>query len=278
MGATAAFAHVSLEQASAEAGAAYRAVLRVGHGCDGSPTTGITVQIPPQLRAVKPEPKPGWDLAVEGAQVRWTAGKGAALPPAQRGEFVLNTTAPAAPAALWFKVLQTCEQGRNDWAQLPASGTSTEGLKSPAVLLQVLSPAQFALARPAPVEAQGAWIRPAVPGQQGTGGFMRLTAREPLQLVGLSSPVAGVAEVHEMKMEGELMKMRPVGVLDLPAGKTVELKPGGYHLMLMDLKQPLPADSTVPLVLLFRNALGVSSRLELKVPVKAGAPADAHKH
>ena len=68
---------------------------------------------------------------------------------------------------------------------------------------------------------------------------MTLTAREPLSLVGVATPVAGVAEVHEMKMEGEVMKMRAVPALELPAGKPVELKPGGYHLMLMDLKAPL---------------------------------------
>jgi copper(I)-binding protein len=94
--------------------------------------------------------------------------------------------------------------------------------------------------------------------------------------------VAGVAEVHEMKMEGDTMRMRAVeGGLALPARQTVELKPGGYHLMLMDLKQPLGKDSTVPLTLRFEDAKGQKSTLELKVPVLAGpaAPAGgAHKH
>jgi copper(I)-binding protein len=62
------------------------------------------------------------------------------------------------------------------------------------------------------------------------------------------------------------------GGLDLPAGKTVELKPGGYHVMLMDLKAALPKDSTVPLVLVFKDAKGVESKVELKVPVAAVAP------
>jgi copper(I)-binding protein len=73
---------------------------------------------------------------------------------------------------------------------------------------------------------------------------MSITAKDGARLVGASSPVAGVAEVHEMKMDGDVMKMRAVeGGLELPAGKTVELKPGGYHVMLMDLKAPLPKDS-----------------------------------
>ena len=132
----------------------------------------------------------------------------------------------------------------------------------------------------APVQVEAAWVRATVPGQQATGGFMKLTARQAMQLVGVSSPLAAVTEVHEMKMEGDVMKMRAVKVLELPAGKTVELKPGGYHLMLMDLKQALPKDSTVPLTLLFRNAKGGESKLELKVPVSARAPVpmDAHKH
>jgi copper(I)-binding protein len=102
---------------------------------------------------------------------------------------------------------------------------------------------------------------------------MKITAKEGSKLVSASSPAAGVTEVHEMKMEGDVMKMRAVvGGLDLPAGKTVELKSGGYHVMLMDLKAALPKDSTVPLTLVFKDAKGVESKVELKVPVAAVAP------
>jgi periplasmic copper chaperone A len=121
-------------------------------------------------------------------------------------------------------------------------------------------------------KVEGAWVRSTVSGQQGTGAFMKLTATEPVQLVGVSTPLAGVAEVHEMKLVGEVMRMRAVARLDLPAGQTVELKPGGYHLMLQDLKQPLPQGSTVPLTLRFRNAKGLESKLELNVPVALRPP------
>ena len=130
-------------------------------------------------------------------------------------------------------------------------------------------------AQPA-VEVQGAWVRASVPGQAGTGAFMQLRAREGARLVGVSSPVAGVAEVHEMRLEGDVMRMRAVPGLDLPAGKTVALKPGGYHLMLLDLKSTLVKDSSVPLTLSFTDAKGQRSQLELKVPVMAAAPAGAH--
>ena len=129
------------------------------------------------------------------------------------------------------------------------------------------------------VDVTDAWVRTSVQGQKATGAFMKLTAKDGAKLVAASSPVAGVTEVHEMKMEGDVMKMKAVaGGLDLPAGKTVELKPGGYHVMLMDLKAALPKDSTIPLTLVFKDAKGVESRLELKVPVAAAPMAAAHKH
>ncbi|MDP3618884.1 MAG: copper chaperone PCu(A)C [Ramlibacter sp.] len=132
----------------------------------------------------------------------------------------------------------------------------------------------FAQAQALP-KVDGAWVRGSVPGQRGTGGFMRLTAREPLQLVGASTPVAGVAEIHEMKMEGDVMRMRAVDKVDLVPGVAFELKPGGYHLMLMDLKQPLQKDALVPLTLVFRNAAGAPLQMELQVPV-AMQPPGAH--
>ncbi len=134
------------------------------------------------------------------------------------------------------------------------------------------------------VAAQGitvkdAWVRTSVPGQMATGAFMKITAKENSKLVALSSPVAGVVEVHEMKMDGDIMKMRAVeGGLDLPAGKTVELKSGGYHVMLMDLKAALPKDSMVPLTLVFRDARGVEHKVELKLPVAVALEATQHKH
>lgn len=127
------------------------------------------------------------------------------------------------------------------------------------------------------VDVSQAWVRPTVQGQKTSGGFMTLTAKESAQLVGVSTPVAGVAEVHEMKMDGDVMKMRAVPALDLPAGQAVQLKPGGYHLMLMDLKQPLVKGSQVPLTLHFKDAKGVPSQLKMMVPVSTTAPGAAPK-
>jgi copper(I)-binding protein len=126
------------------------------------------------------------------------------------------------------------------------------------------------------------WVRATVQGQKATGAFMKLTAKDAAKLVSVSSPAAGVAEVHEMKMDKDVMKMAalPNG-LDLPAGQTVELKPGSYHVMLMDLKAPLAADSTVPVTLTFQDAKGNKTTQELKLPVKAPMPMQGgheHKH
>jgi hypothetical protein len=103
---------------------------------------------------------------------------------------------------------------------------------------------------------------------------MKLMAPSGARLIGASTPAAGIAEVHEMKMEGDTMKMREVkGGLELAPRQTVELKPSGYHLMLMDLKQPIVTGATVPITLKFEDAKGVKSSLELNVPV--GAPQNA---
>ncbi|MBX9960013.1 MAG: copper chaperone PCu(A)C [Burkholderiaceae bacterium] len=125
------------------------------------------------------------------------------------------------------------------------------------------------------VEVKDAWARSTVPGQKASGAFMKLTAREGTRLVGASSPVAGVTEVHEMKMEGDIMRMRAIAGLDLPAGQTVELKPGGYHVMLLDLKTALRKDSSIPLTLVFKDAKGVESKVELSLPVLGMAPGSA---
>lgn len=136
-------------------------------------------------------------------------------------------------------------------------------------------PAAAQPASTSPLKVEAAWVRASVPGQAGTGAFMRLTATEPMTLVGVASPVAGVAEVHEMKLEGDVMRMRAIPSLTLPAGKAVELRPGGHHLMLMDLKAPLKPDTRVPLTLLLRDAKGAERRVELQAAVSARPPTGA---
>ena len=93
------------------------------------------------------------------------------------------------------------------------------------------------------------WVRGTVESQMATGAFMRLTAATDARLLGARSPVAGIVEIHEMALENNVMRMREISRLDLPAGRTVELRPGGYHVMLLDLKRTLKPGEEVPITL-----------------------------
>lgn len=121
------------------------------------------------------------------------------------------------------------------------------------------------------------WVRGTVAGQKATGLFGQITSTAGGKLVSASSPVAGVVEVHEMAMDGNVMKMRAVTALELPAGKAVDLKPGGYHVMLLDLKQELKAGQTVPVTLVIEGAGGKRESVEVRAPVKALADSSGHK-
>lgn len=144
-------AHVVLEQKSAIAGSYQKATFMVGHGCDGSPTTGIDIEMPEPMAVVKPMPKPGWRLATQSApaatplllhgrsvadavtRVSW---QGGVLVDAQYDEFVVLLQLPARAGPLYFKVVQYCEVGRNDWVEIPEPG-STRRLKMPAAVIEV---------------------------------------------------------------------------------------------------------------------------------------------
>ncbi len=155
-----AWAHVTLEQAQAAQGSTYKAVLRVGHGCEGLPTTAIRVELPADFQRAKPMPKHGWSLSSKTAklaqsyddhgtqitedvtEITWTAKSPEfALQDSEYDEFVLRGRAAMPVGAAWFKVTQLCQEGsktgRNPWTEVPASGTSTRGLKYPAALLNV---------------------------------------------------------------------------------------------------------------------------------------------
>ena len=118
------------------------------------------------------------------------------------------------------------------------------------------------------VQVQDAWARATVPGQGATGAFMTLMAPQGATLVGVSSPTA-TAELHEMAMDGNVMRMRPLASLALPPGQAVTLKPGGLHVMLLDLTAPLAAGATLPLTLQLRDAKGATTALDVQVTVRA---------
>lgn len=135
------------------------------------------------------------------------------------------------------------------------------GLLAALLTLSGLAQAQVSVKEP--------WVRATVAQQQATGAFMQLQSPKATRLVGVSTPLTPNAEVHEMALQGDVMRMRQVPGLELPAGKTVELRPGGYHLMLMNLKGQVKEGQTVPLTLTFEGADGQRETVQVQAPVRA---------
>jgi hypothetical protein len=139
-------------------------------------------------------------------------------------------------------------------------------------MLAVAAALTVALPASAQVAVNGAWVRGTVAGQKVTGAFMQMTSPTDTALVTVTSPVAKIVEIHEMKMDGGMMKMNAIDKVPLPAGKLVELKPGGYHVMLFDLQRPVNEGDVVSLTLTFEDKAGKKSTVEVKAAVKALAP------
>ncbi len=157
----AALAHVTLEAPKATAGEGYKAVLRVGHACAaGGATTALTVLIPEGVTNAKPMPKAGWAVVVKkialtqpllvyghtltetAQEITWTASsQEAAIRDDQYDEFVVRGTLPAKAGVLWWRSIQTCDNGTSEWTEIPTQGTSIKGLKKPAAPLEIMYPA-----------------------------------------------------------------------------------------------------------------------------------------
>lgn len=116
----------------------------------------------------------------------------------------------------------------------------------------------------AQVKVDDPWVRATVAPQKATGAFMQLTSAKAVKVVAASSPLAAMVEIHEMKMDDGVMKMRAVDALPLPAGQAVALKPGSYHVMLMGLKAPIKAGETVPLTLTVEGEDKQRTAVEIK--------------
>jgi copper(I)-binding protein len=132
--------------------------------------------------------------------------------------------------------------------------------------------ALLASASQAQVTVTEAWVRATVANQSATGAFMRLTSKKDAKLISANSDSAGVVEVHEMRMDNDIMRMRPIEGLQLQAGKSLDLKAGGYHLMMMDLKKQLKAGFEVQISLVFQNAKGERETVYVHAPVALNKP------
>ena len=139
------------------------------------------------------------------------------------------------------------------------------------------------IAAAADLEVASPWVRGTVPAQKATGAFMQLSSKGGVSLVGVGSPAANIVEIHEMVMDNSVMKMRAVPRLEVEAGKVLELKPGSYHVMLIDLKKPLAKGEIVPITLRVEGKDKKLETVEIKAEVRdltarTPAPAMEHKH
>lgn len=265
-------AHVTLERQEAAPGQSYKGVLRVGHGCGKSPTISLTVTLPEGLAAVKPMPKAGWTLATErGAyaapvnvhgkpeaegvrKIVWSGGR---LLDSEYDEFVFaSQVSSAAKSPLYVQVVQTCESGEQRWVEIPKDGQSLRDLAYPAAVLRVAAQEKAAAAQ-GPMRIEQAWSR-ATPGGATVGaGYLRVTntGATPDRLVGGSTDAAQRFEIHEMAMDNGVMKMRPLPAgVALAPGESVDLRPGGLHVMMTGLKQPLKQGDAIRATLNFEKA------------------------
>ncbi|WP_339474645.1 copper chaperone PCu(A)C [Pseudomonas sp. RL_5y_Pfl2_69] len=114
-----------------------------------------------------------------------------------------------------------------------------------------------------------AWVRATVAGQPSTGAFMHITASSDSKLVEVQSPVAKTVQIHESKMENDVMSMQPFASVALPAGKSVAIVPEGYHVMLIDLVGQIKVGDQVPLTLIVEDSKGVKESIEVKAQARA---------
>jgi copper(I)-binding protein/uncharacterized protein YcnI len=299
---TASFAHIVADPAEAKPGSYFRTALRVGHGCGaGKPTTAIRVAIPAGVVNASAQPKTGWEIKVETSKlekpvdaghgrmtdtvvsaITWSGGS---LPNEQFDEFgLVLKLSETVSQQLWLPVVQTCAGGETRWDQMPAAGQRAE---RPAAQIRIAQGGSSDAAHHhghamAPKAGDIAVEQPfarATPAKVG-GVFLMLkngggTADK---LVKAASPVAESVELHTHIKDGDAMRMRAVENIPVPANGQTALEPGGYHIMLIGLKQALKEGGSFPLTLTFEKAGSVT----VAVPVqKAGAPAAGgheHKH
>ena len=298
--ASSATAHPALETREAPVGAPYKAVVRIPHGCNGSATTRVRIQIPEGMIGVKPMLKPGWTIKTvrgryartypyyHGAQlaegvkeVIWTG----RLPDDFFDEFAFSgflADSLAADTTLYFPTIQDCETGSARWIEVPAAGQDAHQLASPAPGVRLLpGKAKVASTQTYKVGAlviEAPWARATPHGARVGGAYMKITntGLDADRLIGGTVPLAQDVEVHEMTMTDNIMKMRRLDKgLEIKPGETVELKPGSYHVMLVGLRQALVQGDVVKGTLVFEKAGTV--QIEYRV-APLGAKAGGHTH
>ncbi len=309
MSATASSAHVVADPAEAKPGSYFRTSLRIGHGCGaGKPTTAIRVTIPDGISNASAQPKPGWEIKVETTKlekpldaghgrmtdtvvsaISWSGGS---LPNEQFDEFGLVLKLPNDPGKqFWLPVVQTCAGGETRWDQIPAAGQRAE---RPAAMFRIASsdgmqvaqmshghhghPQAAAASKAGDISVEQPFAR-ATPAKVG-GVFLTLKngSGSADRLVKAASPVAENVELHTHIKDGDAMRMRAVENIPVPANGQTALEPGGYHIMLIGLKQPLKEGDSFPLTLTFAKAGSVTVTVPVQKAGSAGAGSGGHEH
>jgi copper(I)-binding protein/uncharacterized protein YcnI len=302
----AAHAHASISPADVVNFSTVRAVITFEHGCDGAPTTEVILTIPEGFITVKPIDRKGWESAVTEGQyaatyhidgvgdvssgvteIRWSGGS---TPDDRPARFMFEGIMQSFNDQTFFAfpATQICgTDGKIVWDEVP----TVEGpeLEHPAPYMTVsfeqigengppVETADVVVA--GDLEISAAFARATLPNAPVGGGYLTITntGGEADRLVSVTSPVAAMTALHQMKMEGDMMKMGelPEGVV-IPAGETVTLAPGGMHIMFMNLTQPLVEGETVPVTLTFEKAGPVEVMLSV-AGTAADTPAGEHGH
>jgi uncharacterized protein YcnI len=296
-------AHVALEAKQAKVGAGYKAEFGVPHGCEGQPTTEVSIDIPEGIIAVKPMPKPGWTLALQKGPYARTYGfhhgetksegvkrvtwSGGSLPDEFFDQFVLSTFVAGElepGATIYFPVTQKCAAVEQRWSEIPAAGQDAHALAHPAPMLVLVAGEEHhahakAAATVGAIEIDAPWSRPASAGGNGAG-YLKITnnGTDADVLLGGTSDVADRVEVHETSIDDKgVASMKKLDAVELKSGQSVELKPAGMHIMFLGLKEPLKEGGVVKAQLKFQKAGDVAVEFAVKTAAPAGE-AGGHEH
>lgn len=313
-GAGLAQAHIALDTPQAASNSAYKAVLKIPHGCEGAATTQISVKIPEGFIAAQPQMKAGWEIAtvktdyqhsykVHGKDVKsgvteiiWKNGN---LPSDFYDEFAIIGTLASfdKDTTLSFPTIQTCENGKSEsWADIAADGQNPHDLKSPAPQLLVSAASAETSGHGDHANHSGeaeervtlgelslakATSQATIPNARVAAGYLTITnnGKEDDRLIGASSDAAKTVEIHEMSMKNDVMKMRKLSEpLLIPAGQTIILAPTGFHLMFQDLTKPFIEGETVNVELEFEKAGKVNLPFHVNPVNNAAKQSTGHSH
>lgn len=288
-------AHATFDIKEASVNTYQRLAVGIGHGCDGQSTQKVSISIPEGMISIKPMPKAGWDLkTVTGnyaakyenhgrnitsgvKQIIWSGGE---LENAHYDEFIFRarfTDGLTQGKKLFIPVVQNCANAELSWSEIPSEGQDVHDLKRPApgILIKASTDAHAAhhvthdthIVNLGDLKIISPIIRATPPNAPVSAGYMMIqnNGLKTDRLIGGTASFAGKVEVHEMKMDGDVMKMRKVsGGLEIPPGGEVTLKSGGLHIMFMKLKEQMVEGETRMISLEFEKA----GFVEFELPVK----------